>query len=193
MTLPISEDELEALVADIIRRTLGQENAPPGENPAGQKVISLGADHRALDLKAALQDLLQELGYEVLDCGVQPGSQAADYPDIAEAVATAVSDGRAWRGIVIDGAGIGSCIAANKVPGIRAALCYNQATAANSREHNDANILALGSGMIGVGLAKKIVETWLSTPFGGGRHARRVQKIQAMESRYSRSGSRGQS
>ncbi len=186
MTLPLSDAELNDLVLRVVRRTLGKDQLDPTATPSVErKVISLGADHSALELRAALEELLGDLGYEVLDCGVQPGTQAADYPEIAEAVARPVAEGRAWRGIVIDAAGIGSCIAANKVPGVRAALCYNQATAANSREHNDANVLSLGSDMIGVGLAKRIVTTWLSTPFAGGRHARRVDKIKAMEYRHS--------
>jgi len=107
-----------------------------------------------------------------------------DYPDFAYAVAGLVAERRAARGILVDGAGIGSCMAANKVPGIRAAMCYDVSTAANSREHNDANVLTLGAGLIGVNLAQQIVKTWLSTDFGGGRHARRVDKIMAIEKRY---------
>ncbi|HIP73309.1 MAG TPA: RpiB/LacA/LacB family sugar-phosphate isomerase, partial [Anaerolineae bacterium] len=94
-------------------------------------------------------------------------------------------DGRAWRGIIVDGAGIGSCMAANKVPGVRAAMCYDQATAVSSREHNNANVLTLGAGLIGPNLARQIVTTWLNTEFGGGRHARRVDKIDAIGKRYS--------
>ncbi|MBZ0290760.1 MAG: RpiB/LacA/LacB family sugar-phosphate isomerase, partial [Anaerolineae bacterium] len=106
------------------------------------------------------------------------------YPDFALAVAQLVSSGRAWRGIMIDGAGIGSCMVANKVPGVRAALCYDYATAVNSREHNDANYLTLGAGLIGGALAKQIVDTWLKTDFGGGRHAKRVEKIMAVEKQW---------
>jgi ribose 5-phosphate isomerase B len=97
-----------------------------------------------------------------------------------------VSQGRAARGILVDGAGIGSCMAANKVPGVRAAMCYDQSTALNSREHNDANVLTLGAGLIGEALARQIVKTWLETPFGGGRHARRVDKIMQIEGRFVR-------
>jgi ribose 5-phosphate isomerase B len=107
-----------------------------------------------------------------------------DYPDLAEAVANAVVRGDAWRGIVIDTAGIGSCIAANKVPGARAALCYDRATARNSREHNDANILSLGARLIPAEVAREIVAVWLETPFAGGRHQRRVDKIRAIEDRH---------
>ena len=107
----------------------------------------------------------------MVDCGTNT-KDAVDYPDIALAVAKLVAQGKAWRGVVIDGAGIGSCMAANKVPGIRAAMCYDYATAVNSREHNDANVLTLGAGLIGVNLAKQILKTWLNTEFGGGRHAK---------------------
>jgi ribose 5-phosphate isomerase B len=102
------------------------------------------------------------------------------------AVAELVAQHRAERGIVVDGAGIGSSVAANKVPGIRAALCYDQATAVNSREHNDANVLTLGAGLIGGALARQIVRAWLDTRFAGGRHARRVEKITDIERRYLR-------
>jgi len=107
-----------------------------------------------------------------------------DYPDFAYVVARMVADGSAWRGIIVDGAGIGSCMAANKVPGVRAAMCYDQATAVNSREHNDANVLTLGAGLIGPNLASQIVKTWLTTGFGGGRHGRRVEKIDEIGRRY---------
>ena len=125
------------------------------------------------------------LGYTVLDCGTH-STEAVDYPDLAYAVARLVSAGEAWRGILVDGAGIGSAIAANKVPGVRAALCYDHATALNSREHNDANVLTLGAGLIGVNLARQIVQTWLATPFGGGRHQRRLDKIGEIEKRFSK-------
>ena len=113
-------------------------------------------------------------------------TSSVDYPDFAFAVAQLVAQGRVWRGIVVDGAGIGSCMVANKVPGVRGAMCYDQATALNSREHNDANVLTLGAGMIGPNLAKQIVKTWLETPFGGERHARRVNKIMEIEKRFKR-------
>jgi ribose 5-phosphate isomerase B len=147
-------------------------------------VIAIGADHGpSFPMKEALKSHLIELGYTVLDCGTYT-SDAVDYPDIAYAVARQVANGTAWRGIIIDGAGIGSSMVANKVPGIRAALCYNEAMARNSREHNDANILTMGAGMIGLNLARQIVETWLNTDFGGGRHQRRVNKIVEIEQRF---------
>jgi ribose 5-phosphate isomerase B len=127
------------------------------------------------------------MGYAVVDCGTNT-KDAVDYPDIALAVARLVADGTAWRGVVIDGAGIGSCMSANKVPGVRAAMCYDYATAVNSREHNDANVLTLGAGLIGVNLAKQILKTWLATEFGGGRHAKRVDKIVAIEKMFMKEG-----
>jgi ribose 5-phosphate isomerase B len=151
--------------------------------PAGQKKIAVGADHGGYELKEMLKGYLGELGYAVVDCGTDSTS-SVDYPDYAFAVAELVAQGRAWRGIIIDGAGIGSCMAANKVPGVRAAMCYDQATASNSREHNGANVLTLGAGLIGPNLARQIVKTWLETPFGGGRHARRVDKIMQIERRF---------
>lgn len=147
------------------------------------RTVALGADHAGYRLKEALKGFVAELGYKVIDCGTNR-PDAVDYPDFAYAVARLVAEGRAWRGIIVDGAGTGSCMAANKVPGVRAALCYDQATAVNSREHNDANVLTLGAGLIGEHLARQIVETWLETEFGGGRHARRVAKIMAIEKRY---------
>jgi ribose 5-phosphate isomerase B len=158
----------------------------PAAAPRGQpatdpeKTVALGADHGGFALKETLKGHLQELGYAVLDCGTD-SSESVDYPDFAYAVSLAVSEGRAARGIMVDGAGIGSCMAANKVPGVRAAMCYDLSTAVNSREHNDANVLTLGGGLIGGNLARQIVTTWLSAPFGGGRHARRVNKIMAIE------------
>ena len=152
---------------------------------AGAQSIALGADHGGYAMKEDLKTYLAELGYEVIDCG--PADTAAvDYPDFAYAVAKLVSEGRAWRGIMVDGAGIGSCMAANKVPGVRAAMCYDHATAVNSREHNNANVLTLGGVLLGSNLARQIVKTWLETEFGGGRHARRVEKIMAVEQRFLR-------
>ncbi len=152
------------------------------EKPSGERVIALGADHGGYGMKEALKSLLQG-DYVIIDCGTD-SSDSVDYPDYAEKVAALVSTGRAWRGIMVDGAGIGSSMVANKVPGVRAALCYDQATAFNSREHNDANVLTLGAGLIGNALAQQIVQTWLQTDFGGGRHARRVDKIMAVEKKY---------
>jgi ribose 5-phosphate isomerase B len=146
-------------------------------------VVALGADHGGYELKEALKATLSELGFDVTDVGTH-SKAAVDYPDYAHEVARLVGSGKAWRGIMIDGAGIGSCIVANKVPGVRAGMAYDLSTAANSREHNDTNVLTLGAGLIGATLAKHIVKTWLTTDFGGDRHIRRIEKISAVEKQY---------
>jgi len=154
--------------------------------PAGvtsSRVVALGADHGGFDLKEQLKEYLREWGYTALDLGTS-SREAVDYPDFAEAVANAVVRGDAWRGIVIDSAGIGSSIAANKVPGARAALCYDRVTARNSREHNDANIISLGAKLIAPEVAREIVAAWLEMPFAGGRHQKRVDKIIGIENRH---------
>jgi ribose 5-phosphate isomerase B len=146
------------------------------------RVIAIGADHGGFELKQQLKEHLHDWGYQVLDLGTN-STDAVDYPDFAEAVGNAVARGEAWLGIVLDSAGIGSSIAANKVPGVRAALCYDRATARNSREHNDANVLTLGAKLIAPEAAREIVALWLATPFAGGRHQRRVDKICSIEER----------
>jgi ribose 5-phosphate isomerase B len=152
----------------------------------GRGSIAIGSDHAGFSLKENLKAYLAELGYAVIDCGAS-GTEPVDYPDFALAVAELVAGRRAEGGILVDGAGIGSSMAANKVPGVRAALCYDLATAVNSRQHNDANVLTLGAGQIGTDLARQIVRAWLETRFAGGRHARRVGKIIEIERRYLRS------
>jgi ribose 5-phosphate isomerase B len=147
------------------------------------RVVALGADHGGFDLKEQLKEFLRAWGYTPLDLGTS-SREAVDYPDFAEAVSNAVVRGDAWRGVVIDSAGIGSSIAANKVPGARAALCYDRATARNSREHNDANILSLGARLISAEAAREILAVWLETLFAGERHQRRVDKIRAIEERH---------
>ncbi len=148
--------------------------------PAGPRVVALGADHGGFDLKEVLKRYLSDWGYEVRDFGTD-SSQAVDYPDFALAVAQAVARGEAWRGIVVDTVGIGSAMVANKVRGIRAALCYDRATARSSREHNDANVLTLGARMLRPEDAREITRVWLDTEFAGGRHQKRVDKIAAIE------------
>jgi ribose 5-phosphate isomerase B len=135
-----------------------------------------------------LKGYLKEQGYAVIDLGTADSKTAVDYPDFARAVAEQVAGGKVWRGIAIDGAGIGSCMAANKIHGVRAAMCYDYATAVNSREHNDANVLTLGAGLLGENLVKQIVKTWLDTPFAGGRHQARVDKIIALDQNITKSG-----
>ncbi|MBZ5726625.1 MAG: ribose 5-phosphate isomerase B [Acidobacteriia bacterium] len=156
--------------------------APP------ERVVAIGADHGGFRLKEALKPLLESLGVEVRDVGVYE-EKPADYPDLALKVAELVASGAAARGIAIDGAGIGSSIAANKVPGVRAALCYDKASAKNSREHNDSNVLTLGARLLTASQAEEVVRTWMSTPFAGGRHQARVQKILDIERQYLKKGS----
>jgi ribose 5-phosphate isomerase B len=190
----MNQNELDKIVDRVVSSVMdsltdhNQQSATPnaaGENllatsPASGNRIAIGADHGGFNLKEILKTYLQEKGYLVEDCGTY-SPDSVDYPDFALAVANMVATGKAWRGIVIDGAGIGSCMAANKVKGVRAAMCYDYATAFNSREHNNANILTLGAGLIGKNLAKQIVDVFLSTQFAGGRHARRVEKIMKIE------------
>jgi ribose 5-phosphate isomerase B len=151
--------------------------APPG------RTVALGADHGGFALKEFLKPVIEELGLAVRDVGVMDETPA-DYPDIAEKVALLVVEGKAARGVIIDGAGIGSAMAANKIPGIRAALCYDRASARNSREHNNANVLTLGGRLLTPAQAEQVLRTWLETPFAGARHAARVGKISELERRY---------
>jgi len=182
-TLTVAADALITPLARQVaqeRRITLQTAAPPPPAPRpGARRVAIGADHGGYELKEALRVLLAA-DYEVIDCGTH-SKDPVDYPDIAVAVARLVAAGDAWRGILIDGAGIGSCMAANKIAGVRAAMCYDQATAVNSREHNNANVLTLGAGLIGPNLAQQIVRTWLNTEFAGGRHAARVAKIDALD------------
>jgi ribose 5-phosphate isomerase B len=160
----LPEDELSAL-------------APP------ERTLALGADHSGFRLKEALKPVIESLGLQSRDVGVYE-EKTADYPDLALAVAELVASGAASRGVIIDGAGIGSSITANKVPGVRAALCYDRASARNSREHNDSNVLTLGSRLLTQTQAEDVLRTWLATPFAGGRHQDRVNKIIAIEQRF---------
>ena len=156
--------------------------AAPTPTPASSasRRVALGADHGGVALKDAIAARLREIGHSVTDHGTTT-TAAVDYPDYAIAVARAVASGSAQVGIMVDGAGIGSCMAANKIAGVRAAMCYDVTTAQNAREHNNANLLTLGGGLIGQRLALAIVDTFLATEFGGGRHAARVAKIDALD------------
>lgn len=146
-------------------------------------MIAIGSDHAGYLLKADIIKFLESEGLEVKDFGTN-GPKSVDYPDFGQAVAEAVSSKECEKGIVICGSGIGISISANKVPGIRAALCTDSYMAKMSRQHNDANILALGERVIGLGLAIDIIETWLNTEFLGGRHQNRVNKISNIEKKY---------
>lgn len=147
------------------------------------KVIALGSDHGGFGYKKTLKTFLKQLGWQVLDVGTD-SEQSCDYPDFAFAVARAVALNKAGFGVMIDGAGIGSAMVCNKVPGIRAACAYNSFTAWNARAHNNANVLTLGSRTLGIEVCKRIVETFLATEFEGGRHLGRVAKIGDVEARF---------
>ncbi|MEN8127231.1 MAG: ribose 5-phosphate isomerase B [Planctomycetota bacterium] len=142
--------------------------------------IAVANDHRGHDAIEQIKAIISQLGLECVDCST-PGDQPVDYPDTAFLAASAVADKKADRAILVCGTGIGMSIAANKVKGIRAALCYDELAAKLSREHNDANVLCLSGDLIGPTMMRKIVETWLTTNFVSGRHLRRVKKIQAIE------------
>ena len=143
--------------------------------------IAIGSDHRGFDVKRRIRSLLEQMGHEVLDFGPD-SSESVDYPDFAFQVARAVSEGKVERGILICGTGIGMCIAANKVPGVRAAPCHDSITAEMSRRHNDANVLCLSADLLGEELIERMLRIWLETDFESGRHARRVEKITRFES-----------
>ncbi|MGB9688833.1 ribose 5-phosphate isomerase B [Thermogutta sp.] len=142
--------------------------------------IAIGSDHRGYSIRPKIVTFLKNIGHEVIDLGTFSQSPV-DYPDIAEAVAKKVASGEADRGILFCGTGLGMCIAANKIPGVRAAPCHDDLTAELSRRHNDANVLCLSADLLGERLITRIVEVWLNTPFEGGRHARRVEKIAEIE------------
>jgi ribose 5-phosphate isomerase B len=142
--------------------------------------IALGSDHAGFELKEDLRALLAGQKIEVVDLGAKDESPV-DYPDIGASVAEKVSRGEVERGVLICGSGIGMSIVANRFPGVRAALCHDVYTSRMSREHNDANLLVLGGRLIGKGLAREIVKVWLATPFEGGRHQKRLDKIAALE------------
>ena len=145
--------------------------------------ITIGSDHGAVELKEEVKKVLAEFeGVEVKDVGTF-GTDSVDYPDIAEKVCADVVSGAADRGIVLCGTGIGISIAANKIKGIRCALCNEVYSAKMSREHNNANVLAMGGRVVGYGVAAEVVRTWMTTEFAGGRHERRVNKIMALETK----------
>ncbi|MFW2380278.1 MAG: ribose 5-phosphate isomerase B [Acidimicrobiales bacterium] len=189
------ENEVRSLVARVLAGVIdgpttateaqdASEDTSAALDPGGR--IAIGSDHGGFDLKEILKGKLTDAGWLVEDCGTK-STDACDYPVFAHAVARQVAKGTCVAGIMIDGAGIGSAMAANKVPGVRAAACYDLSTARNSREHNRANLLTLGAGLTGAGLAWQIVQEWLATPWGRGRHHKRVTLINEIESTYIRS------
>ena len=183
-----TEREIRDLVARVVDGILPAAD-PTAEaasaDPAKSADIAIGADHGGFALKERLAFKLKQAGHTVEDCGTHT-NESVDYPDYAHAVARLVADGTCSAGIIVDGAGIGSAMVANKVPGVRAALCYDISSARNSREHNHANVLTLGAGLIGDSLAWQITEAWLATNWGEGRHARRVDKISDIDRSYRR-------
>jgi ribose 5-phosphate isomerase B len=139
-------------------------------------VIAIGCDHGGFEMKVKLIKVLNELQFKVVDVGTH-STETVDYPDFARVVAEKVASGECGRGIMIDGAGIGSCMVVNKFKGVRGAMCYDISSAVNSREHNNANVLTLGGKMTGEFVSEQIVRTWLKTDFAGGRHQKRIDKI----------------
>lgn len=176
---PLARDEAER--RGITLREVAAQDA--GRVSPAEKIVALASDHGGFALKEQLKPLLEQLGLVALDFGTHQ-EKPVDYPDMAVLVADAVASGRAGRGIIVDGAGIGSSMAANKVAGIRAALCWDKASARNSREHNNANVLTLGGRLLSEETALETAATWLTTPFAGGRHEKRVAKIMEIERRY---------
>jgi ribose 5-phosphate isomerase B len=173
---PAARDLAKLRGVKIIEMAKGEE-APP---PPPDRTVAIGSDHGGFELKQKLLPFLASSGLAIRDVGVHY-AQPADYPDIAKEVAELVANGECARGIIVDGAGIGSAMVANKIPGIRAALCYDRASARNSREHNDANVLTLGGRLLTQSQAEEVLRTWLETPFGGGRHTARIEKIREIE------------
>jgi ribose 5-phosphate isomerase B len=175
---PLAADLVREKKIEIVRRV-------PRRGSKASRLIALGADHGGFKMKEELKTFLKELGHQVHDFGTN-SEDPVDYPDLAYAVARSVAEGTADVGIVIDGAGVGSAITANKVPGVRAAACYSVAVARNSREHNGANVLTLGSKTISSAEMREIVGAWLSTEMTEERHRKRVGKIEAIERQYLR-------
>jgi ribose 5-phosphate isomerase B len=175
---------LTPLAADIVReRRIELVRRASRRGKSAARLVAVGADHGGYAMKEELKTFLAELGHRVRDYGTN-SEEAVDYPDFAHAVARAVADAQAEVGIIIDGAGVGSAMTANKVPGVRAAACYTVALARNSREHNDANVLTLGSKAISSAEMREIVRAWLAAEINEERHRKRVAKITAIERQY---------
>ena len=183
--LRIAENaRLTPLAADIVRdKGIEVVKRVSRRGSSSSRLIALGADHGGFKMKEDLKGFLKELGHQVHDFGTN-SEDPVDYPDLAYAVARSVAEGSAELGIVIDGAGVGSAMTANKIPGVRAAACYSVAVARNSREHNDANVLSLGSKTISSAEMREIVQAWLGTEMTEDRHRKRVAKITSIERQY---------
>src|SRR5580692_7473506 len=173
---PSARDLAKELGVKIVEMAKGESAAPA----SADRTVAIGCDHGGFEMKQKLLPVFDDYGLTVRDIGVDY-PKPVDYPDIAKQVAELVAGGAAARGVIIDGAGIGSAIVANKFPGIRAALCYDKASARNSREHNDSNVLTLGGRLLTPSQAEDVLRVWLATPFAGGRHSARVQKITEIE------------
>ncbi len=181
MVTPLARETLASRRITVVSAGSTDPTLPPDLAPAADvRRVAIGSDHTGVALKTALIAHLREGGRAVADHGTE-GTDAVDYPDIAERVSRAVARGEADGGIVIDGAGLGSAIAANKIKGIRAAMCLTPTLARYSREHNGANVLTLGSTLLTTGEATAIVDTWLSTPMREARYIRRLLKIRRLE------------
>ncbi len=181
------ESQVREVVRQVVESHLGAARAasasPAPASAEASRRLALGSDHGGFELKEALKRFVtDELRWTVHDCGTH-STDAVDYPDYAAMVAREVAAGRCARGLVVDAAGIGSSMAANKVAGVRCAVCHDDATTLNARRHNDANVLALGAKVVNRGLAQRLTRLFLDTPFEGGRHERRVLKIMALERR----------
>lgn len=194
----MAEINIDSIVDTVVKELLAKRPAAPAQAPAasqapaprphvhipGQtdlvKRVAVGCDHTALAAKNIIKRYLDTLGYRVTDMGTH-STERVDYPDLAKAVARSVASGACERGIMLDGAGIGSCMVCNKVRGIRAALCYDMRSIVNSRQHNNANVLTLGGPLHNGGELCEMVKLWLATPFAGGRHWPRVNKLMATE------------
>jgi len=186
-TLRIAEGaRLTPLAADMVsEKQIQITRRVPRHGSDASKLIAVGADHGGFKMKEELKSFLTSLGHQVHDSGTN-SEAAVDYPDFAYAVAKSVAEGTADVGIVIDGAGVGSAMTANKVPGVRAAACYSVEVARNSREHNGANVLTLGSKTVSSAQMRDIVKAWLATEMTEDRHRKRVAKIEAIEHQYLR-------
>jgi ribose 5-phosphate isomerase B len=180
----------DAIVTDVAREWIEKRRirvvAPSARPDRPEPVqLAIGSDHAGFEMKLSLASYLREIGASFIDCGTH-SKDAVDYPDFAHQVALAVALGNARRGIVVDGAGIGSAMVANKVPGIRAAACGDETQARNAREHNDANVLTLGSRLIPLEAVRKVVAVFLTADLTEPRHRARVAKIEAIERKYYR-------
>ncbi|MDA0683682.1 MAG: ribose 5-phosphate isomerase B [Bacteroidetes bacterium] len=181
---PLAADFARSAGINILFSPAPEANQREGDSTSNP-VICIGSDHGGYALKSDIIEWLKADGHQVVDLGTDT-PKSCDYPDFAYAVAAMVAEGRAGRGIMIDGVGVGSAVVCNKVPGIRAACAYNEFAAWNARAHNDCNVLTLGSRSMGIEVVRRIVNVFLDSEFEGGRHARRVDKMTDIEERFSR-------